>query len=182
MNTIRLLSLLGAVTGVNGIKCSALPANNLPCFEVPRCSTGQTADIFINQLSNGYGASQSQSDVSLCFDDVRLYVNHTANGQIYLNNPGYKTCNDPVFNADVAEMFIAPNMESTPHCYNELDISPFGVMFDAGIYNPNLNHTGIEGYEFECSGTGVEYSSSINMVDNMWSATLSFTFALLNCP
>lgn len=180
---IRVLAVAftGFIMRVNSLQCSTFKDSGLPCAEIPRCSQG-TEILSINQLSNGLGPSLSQSNVHLCFDDQKLYVKHVANKQQFLNDPGYKTCNDPVYNADVAEMFIAPSMETVPHCYNELDISPFNVMFDAGIYNKNLNHSGIEGYDFDCNGTGGTYSTTIDMASNSWTADLSFTFELLNCP
>lgn len=111
-----------------------------------------------------------------------MYVNHTANKQEFLVDPNYSACNEPIFSADVAELFIAPNMEETPHCYNELDISPFDVMFDAGIYNENLTYTTVDGYEFDCEGTGVSHFTDIDMDNNRWEAHLTFSFELLNCP
>ena len=115
------------------------------------------------------------------------------------------TGNDPVFNADVAEFFVAPHMEQDPHCYNELgqlflksnafsflvlisiiflgsDISPFNVQYDAGIYNKNLNHSGIVGYDFACDGSGIEHATVVNSQEKYWKATMSYSFELLNCP
>lgn len=163
------------------LKCEDSSFEGLPCVEVPRCSEGAAA-ITIDKLSNGLGPSRSYSEVSLCFDAEKMYVNHTAYGQEYLSDPGYNACNDPVFNADVAELFIAPYMEQTPHCYNELDISPFDVMFDAGIYNENLSYKSVDGYEFDCDGTGITHTASVNMSENKWNARLTFSFELLNCP
>lgn len=171
------------------VSCASFAATGLPCVEVPRCSAGAdsatSSDVVhleINKLSNGLGPSVSHSDVALCFDDQKLYVTHTALEQKHLTDAGYRTCNDPIYDADVAEMFIAPYMEVTAHCYNELDISPFGVMFDAGIYNKNLNHTGIQGFPFECDGGGKSYSAHINQEEQYWKADMAFPFSLLNCP
>lgn len=175
------VALMGASVS-SALKCSDLDTGSLPCAEIPRCTNGVAEHITINQLSNGLGASSSTSDIAMCFDDNNLYVNHTAFGQQFLLDPGYTSCDDPIFNADVAELFIAPNMEATPHCYNELDISPFNVMFDAGIYNEDLSYKTVEGYEFACEGTGVSHSTAIDMSQNKWEAQLSFSFQLLNCP
>ena len=178
----KLLLWLSALSVSRALKCSAFASNNLPCVEIFPCGNHEAVHIEINKLSNGLGSSESHSTVSLCFDDERLYVNHTALDQKYLNNPGYKNCNDPIYNADVAEMFVAPYMETDPHCYNELDISPFDVMFDAGIYNPNLNHSGIQGSTFECETSGIQHLTKVDMPTNTWTAEMSFPFSLLNCP
>lgn len=163
------------------ISCDHYANSGLPCVEVPACEHGKSY-IVVNQLSNGLGLSNSTSNITLCFDETSLHVVHAAKKQKYLTNPGYDQCNDAIFNSNVAEMFIAPNMEKINHCYNELDISPFDVMFDAGIYNPNLNHTTVEGSTFPCDGTGVKYTTSVDNEAETWTAEMSFSFELLNCP
>ena len=141
-----------------------------------------TTQITINQLSTGKGQSQAYSEVSLCFDDSQFYVTHSAYQQIYLTSTSYNTCNDPIYNSNVAEFFVAPEMESDPHCYNELDISPTNVMFDAGIYNPNLNYSGIVGTTFDCATSGITNSVTVDQSLQLWTAKMSFPFSLLNCP
>jgi hypothetical protein len=174
------LSSLSSLALVAADTCDQYADTNLPCLEVPRCNA--TASLNINTLSSGAGPSVSNSVVSLCFDDVNLYVTHEAQKQTLFTDPGYTECDDSIFNSNVAEMFIAPNMEQIPHCYNELDISPFNVMFDAGIYSPNLNQTGIVGSTFPCEGTGICYEAAMHPEEEYWTAKMSFSFALLNCP
>lgn len=164
------------------LKCADIKDKTVPCAEVPRCTTGLTSTVTINQLSTGLGASQATSTVDLCFSDTKLQVVHKAHGQKFLSPTTYTECNDAIFYSDVAEFFIAPNMEEEPHCYNELDISPYNVMYDSGIYNPNLNHTAVQGFTFSCDSSNIEHKTSIDMTKNQWEATLSFPFSLLNCP
>jgi hypothetical protein len=89
---------------------------------------------------------------------------------------------------DVAEAFITPSVgeapESAPHCYSELDISPGDVMFESGIYNPNLNHTGISGTLINCSTSDVLHSTDLSSLSSgqSWTASLAFPWVLLNCP
>jgi hypothetical protein len=166
------------------LKCAEIPDKSVPCSEIPRCSSdaGEVAKITIDQLSTGAGASQATSTVSMCFTDTELKVTHKAMGQKYLSATSYTECNDSIFNSDVAEFFVAPNMEQEPHCYNELDISPYNVMFDSGVYNPNLNHTGIQGTTFPCATSNITSDTTIDMSQNQWTAHLTFPFSLLNCP
>jgi hypothetical protein len=103
-------------------------------------------------------------------------------GQKYLSPTTYSQCNDAIFYSDVAELFIAPSMEEETHCYNELDISPYNVMYDSGIYNPNLNHTAVEGTTFTCDAYNITHTTSIDMNKNQWEASMTFPFSLLNCP
>eukprot|EP01032_Pedospumella_encystans_P027839 gene27839-31451_t len=171
-----------SVLSTASLKCTDINDKSVPCVEVPRCTTSSQASVTINQLSNGLGASQATSSVSLCFTDTALQVVHKAHGQKYLSPTTYTNCNDAIFYSDVAEFFIAPNMEQEPHCYNELDISPYNVMYDAGIYNPNLNKTSVQGTTFDCDSSNIEHTTSIDMPNHQWEASLSFPFALLNCP
>lgn len=171
-----------ALLDTTALKCADVKDKTVPCAEIPRCTTGLTASLTIDQLSTGLGASQATSTVELCFSDTKLQVVHKAHGQKFLGPTTYTECNTAIFNSDVAEFFIAPNMEEEPHCYNELDISPYNVMYDAGIYNPNLNHTAVQGFTFSCDTSNIESKTSIDMTKNQWEATLSFPFSLLNCP
>ncbi len=171
----------------------------LPCVEVPRCSYTSNSTVTkkagsvewnmensvatqITQLSTGLGKGQSLTEVNMCFDDVNLYLNVDLHNQKYLTNEQqFKSCNDAVFNENVFEAFVAPYVEKEAHCYNELDVSPNNVMFEGGIYNPNLNHTGISGTDMDCSQSGVLHDTSI-AADLSWKASFSYPFRLLNCP
>jgi hypothetical protein len=158
-----------------------LSDQRVPCVEVPRCGTATPSSIKIQRLSSGAGFSQASSEVTLCFDDNDLHITHKAYKQSYLTATNYPNCNDPIYNSNVVEFFVAPEMESDPHCYNELDISPSNVMFDAGIYNPNLNYSGIIGSTFTCEGSGIQ--SSVSYPDEQsWTAEMSVPFSRLNCP
>ena len=131
------------------------------------------------------GSSRSSSEISLCYDYAKLHVTHTANNQSYFTpNTDYSQCNSNIYYSDVAEMFIAPYMEKQPHCYNEIDISPYNVMFDAGIYNPNLNQSGIIGNEFGCDAafSDITHTAQVDAAKNQWTASLDISWNLINCP
>lgn len=177
----------------------------LPCVEVPRCSytsnaplvqnegaaewiMENSASVHITESSTGSGKGQSVTAVNLCFDDTNLYLNADLKNQFYLTNEQqFQNCNDHVYNENVFEMFIVPDMEEEPHCYNELDVSPNNVMFEAGIYNPNLNQTGVIDANMSCDTSGiVHHTNVVNAADGSnkgeWKAALSYPFQLLNCP
>lgn len=167
----------------SALKCDQIINNqNLPCIEIYNCNV-KFVNVTIDLLSNGKGISKSNSIISLCYSESALQLVHYATKQTYLESESlYKNCNDPIFNSNVAELFIAPYVEETPHCYNELDISPFNIMFDSGIYNPNLNHSGVQGTSFPCISSNITHSTSIEMNQNQWIAQMFFPFSLLNCP
>ncbi|KAJ1437745.1 hypothetical protein B484DRAFT_444936 [Ochromonadaceae sp. CCMP2298] len=177
----RTVYLLLAGVGVAALKCESMPSD-LPCVEISRCRSGDpNATVTIDSLSNGLGKSKAVSTVSLCFTDTDLYLHHEAAGQLYLGETSYQQCNSAIFNSNVAEFFVAPTLDE-PHCYNELDISPFDVMYDAGIYNPNLNHTSVQGTTFDCATSSITHSTSTLMSENQWKVDMSIPFSLLNCP
>lgn len=167
----------------SGFSCADFSSTNLPCVEVQHCSTLQKVSLSINKLSNGNGASKSSSDVSLCFDETDLKIQINSQRQQYYSTHAFDECNDSVFNSDVAEVFIAPwyKNEPTPHCYSEIDLNPFNKLFESGIYNKNLNRTGITGTTFDCGTSGVKHSTTISD-SNSWTESLSIPWNIIDKP
>jgi hypothetical protein len=176
----------GAKTKQQASTCEEITAKfNVPCATVPRCSSGRTTSLSINQLSNGKGSSQGTSSVSLCFDQSGLVVKHAAAGQKYLSENGYDQCNDAIYNLNVAELFIAPVIDEEPlgpHCYNEIDISPSNVMFESGIYNSNLSHTTIKNSLIDCETSGVGHYVTVDKDQQTWTSVLTLPWDVVNRP
>ena len=130
----------------------------VPCLSVPTCSNGAVSTK-INQLSNGKAESVGTSIINICYNADGLFIKHEADNHTISALNSYNSCNDDIYNLNVAELFIAPFLreEPVPHCYSEIDISPKDVMFESGIYNSNLNHTGISNYLIDCSVSGVKH-------------------------
>lgn len=185
MRPVILLVFLFSCSFVIGLpSCKDVKNKLVPCVEVFPCNK-KYSSVTIDNLSNGLGASVSSSRIDICFDESRLYLSHNAFKQTYFPQNKYPNCNDGVFNLDVAEAFIAPIENITletegPHCYSELDVSPYNVMFESGIYNPNLNHTGISGTLLDCSTSGVIHETV--MMSNSWVSKMSYPWKILNCP
>jgi hypothetical protein len=173
---------------VQGLSCESFKADkssSLPCTEVPRCATSNTmqkySTVLVTKTTTGSGSGKSTAEVRMCFDEKKLYLDVTLENQFYLTNENqFKNCNDAIFNENVFETFVAPYVEAQSHCYNELDISPNNVMFEAGIYNPNLNHTNIVGTDMNCDKSGITHNTVVGT--KAWTASLSFPFSLINCP
>lgn len=177
---------LGAVVQDEITACAKFGVPGLPCLEVPRCPS-RAGVVDIRLLSSGAIPSQETTAHStvLCHDDASLTIEVELNQQrssSSMNNP-YTTCNSAIYNLDVFEMFIAPGLEA-PHCYSEIDISLTGVPFFSGIFNPNLNHTGISNFLIDCTASGIDYRVSNSRVqeNQSWRASLKIPLALINSP
>lgn len=176
-----------AALAIQDEACAKFGVPNLPCVEIPRCPSRNGA-IDIRLLSSGAIPSQETTAHStvLCHDETSLTIEVELNQQRVassMNNNPYTTCNSAIYNLDVFEMFIAPGLED-PHCYTEIDISLSGVPFFSGIFNPNLNHTGITNYLIDCTASGIEYGVSNSRVQETqsWRAALKIPLALINSP
>lgn len=168
-----------------GQSCASLTAGkNLPCVEVHSCASGAEAgQITINQLSNGLGQAKSSSTARLCYTADNLRVEVTSSTQKYFpSKDQFSKCNDPVFNVDVVELFIAPVGSEDPHWYSEIDTSPYDVIFESGIYNPNLNHSGVSNYLIDCSTSHVAHTTSVNETGKAWTWTVQVPWKLVNHP
>ena len=160
---------------------------SLPCLEVPKCSLGSQQSARIELLSSGESpvSTELAYTAELCYDEDNLRATwQIANQEQTVSlQSNYPSCNSGVFNLDVMEMFVSPGLDNL-HCYSELDISMSNVPFFAGIYNPNLNHTGIVGTPMDCAATGIQHSTSVSEVGTTgtWSLRLEVPIALLQCP
>jgi len=178
-----MMMIVVVVEAVNNCNSINKNGNDVPCIDIKSCdSSNDKATITINKLSDGKGPSLSSSLVSLCYDNDGLNINVEAYNQLYYNGI-YSHCNDAIFNLDVNEVFIAPDVDgSDPHCYNEIDMSPTNVMYEAGIYNPNLNHTGLVNKLYDCTLSGVIHESQLDLSKATWTSKLLIPWSVIHCP
>lgn len=185
---VKILSLLASFVAVTSAatSCSEIYASgissSLPCVEVPSCPF--FSSITINTLSDGTKSSQSTSSLQLCHDSSYFHITHTAFAQKFFPSSSYKSCNDAIYNLDVAEAFIGPHIDSDDgdHCYSEIDVNPTNEIYESGIYNPNLNHTGASNKELTCTTSGVLHATVASKAAQSWTATLNIPWKVLNCP
>jgi len=142
--------------------------------------------ITISALSNGEGQSQALSSIKACYDEDSLVIQNEAKNQNFFPTDQFNSCNDPIFDLDVTEMFISPwnlgiNLPG-PHCYSEIDISPWNVMYISGIYNPNLNHTGCVNSEISCDKSEIKHKTTIEKNLNQWTSTMRIPWKVINAP
>jgi hypothetical protein len=193
MNFQQLLSLFFLVfpTVISSLTCSDVEkksSGSLPCTTVPNCSTGKTASLTANQLSNGLGSSKASSAIDLCYTDSSLNVKVLASKQAYYPADLYSSCNDNVFLLDVVELFIGEctssnsycNTVGDTYCYSEIDTSPYNKIFESGIYTPYLNHTGIKNYLIDCDSSSIQHS--VTKKSTEWTVELSIPWKVIYNP
>lgn len=157
-----------------------------PSKVVPKCAVGETK-LVVDQKSDGSGLSKSKATVALCYSLEYLQVTYDLLDQKYLPQVNYTNCDDPVYNSDVAEIFVGPYPTNTTsenpgtHCYMEVDFSPYGTPFQSGIYNPNLNHSGIVGTPLNCSSSGIDYQVTQSQQTASWSVQVKIPWSLIDC-
>jgi hypothetical protein len=181
------VSVTVAATAVAAVFMKSNPAScdEVPCVNIPRCSSGRTTSLLVDQLSNGKGLAQASSLVSVCYDQVGLVIKHVATGQKYLSENSYDSCNDEIYNLNVAELFIAPVIDAepeAPHCYNEIDISPGNVMFESGIYNSGLSQSTIKNSLIDCQTSGVGHFVTVDKNNETWTSVITIPWSVANRP
>jgi hypothetical protein len=161
--------------------------SSIPCVEIPECSSGSKSKIQISQLSNGLGQASSTSDIALCYTSNYLSaVVESSNQKYFPLADQFQACNDAVFNMDVVELFIAPSGSSDPYCYSEIDTSPYDMIFESGIYNPYLNHTGVSNYLIDCSSSHIRHDTTVDKQSHSWNWVVNIPWSVVNsskgCP
>jgi hypothetical protein len=179
MISFAIFSLGLYLWGAHAQNCTGLD----PCVVVPSCSNSK-ASIYLNKLATGAGRSSTLSRVDLCWSQSGFNLVFDMVNQTWFNPNPFTACNSPVYNLNVAETFIVPQFvdEDSPPCYSELDISPNDVMFQSGIYNPNLDGINISSTFMKCETSGVTHETAADQRNQEWEATLMFPWSVVNCP
>lgn len=190
--TILLVSflILGAATTTEVLTGCKKLQSNLPCTEIPKCSEATISNppISITTLSSGATPHYPTRAVSTeaCYDSYHLHLTFSIENQRITSslNSKYNTCNSAIYNLDVLEVFIAP-FTSSLNCYTEMDVSMLNTPFFSGIYNPNLNHTGISNYLISpCVDSGIITTTTNNypLVSNAWNASFQIPMDVISHP
>jgi hypothetical protein len=155
---------------------------------------GSSAPILVNQEVNGSSQSLfTTSSVYLCYSSKYLKIQFISYNQTnYPNSSTYNSCNDPIYLLDVIENFLGlpANRSSETYCYSEIDISTYNIAYESGIYNPNLNHSGVKNTLYNCSTSGIKHSTKIlqnsgsfnSLINPSWITFLSIPWKVVNCP
>jgi hypothetical protein len=177
------LAATRATTGTRGCAGQALP-----CVEVAACgSNDRTAPVIVVEtLSSGAAGSFSRVEsTEVCYTNSGLSISFRLFNQNVTSSlkSDYSTCNSAIYNLDVIEVFIAPT-QADPHCYSELDVSMGNTPFLAGIFNPNLNHTGISDTLLDCATTDVVHETVYTGVEQTqtWTASFKLPWGVIDKP
>lgn len=182
------VTMLCLLQSTSGLTCSSLSVDQ-PCYEVHNCDVSKLPTLIIEQLSSGAAHGKSTAEATLCYNDNGVSLRVTANQQMfYPKQNAFDSCNDAVFNADVVEFFMtSPAVsvdggipENNLHCYNELDVNPANAIFESGIVNPNLNHTGVQNVLIPCGTSGISHLTAVD--GNSWKMSMDVPYSVLDHP
>lgn len=88
-------------------------------------------------LADGSGPARQHTTLRVCYDTATLYVRFDCDDRDIWGT--YTERDDPIYDEEVVEVFLAPGEETppeTPTEYAEIEVSPNGVLFDAWVRNP----------------------------------------------
>eukprot|EP01094_Clydonella_sp_ATCC50884_P014910 TRINITY_DN25479_c0_g1_i1.p1 TRINITY_DN25479_c0_g1~~TRINITY_DN25479_c0_g1_i1.p1 ORF type:complete len:238 (+),score=31.05 TRINITY_DN25479_c0_g1_i1:49-762(+) len=170
--------LLAASSLSQGAACHSLDGR-ADYVSVPACVSGAATLPNPFSLSDCTGIAAQATQVSLCHTEyaISVYFSCTDNN---IQSP-YSQCNDPLFNSDVFELFIAPQpLGSDPVAqhYIELELSPFDVMFAANVTNPNATCSGISSNYLNC--TSFPHAVTYNREQQNWGGYVDVPFSELS--
>jgi hypothetical protein len=87
-------------------------------------------------------------------------------------------CNEPLYEQDVVEVFIAPGHEKEVlKDYLEFEVSPHGALFASHIHNPNGVCKGISGKLIDCDTSGIHYGAKL--ISSGFSAVLNIPLKMI---
>lgn len=81
------------------------------------------------------------TQVRLCADDQALYLRFDCEDEDIWGTLTER--DDPVYNEEVVELFIAPGT-ATPTTYYEFELTPNGVLLDVEVYSPHGDRTDMQ--------------------------------------
>jgi len=121
-------------------------------------------------LADGSREARQQTTVRVCHTPQVLYIRFDCQDRDIWGN--YTRRDDPIYNEEAVEVFIAPT-ENDPLDYYEFEVSPNGVLFDARIHNPDgKNNAQMRGdLAWDCPG--IEWQAGRNDPQRHWWAVLA---------
>lgn len=145
------------------VAATALAINVYDCSEQSQYS-----------LSFSYidGQPDATTTASLCHDSEHLYVRWASIDDEII--APYQQCNDPLYNADAVEVFIA-TPDSYPYQYFELEVSPNSKLFFADISNPTGDCSSLGSVYEDCGMAEYEATTT----SSGWNAELKIRLDLI---
>jgi len=131
------------------------------------------------QLSHGRGMPRLATEVRACWDDTALYVAFSCKDTDIWSE--YERRDDPLYDQEVVEIFLSPTGDLRH--YFEIEISPANVLFDAKVFNPDLDRRTMlvdRGWDAPGLRSAVRVSGTLNRRDDVdvgWIAEIAIPFA-----
>ncbi len=122
---------------------------------VPKCTNDFTPNIRPFHYTTN-GTVDETTNAHMCHDDTFLHIRWFNVDDEIIST--YTKCNDPLYNEDAVEVFLATN-GSYPNHYFEFEVSPSGQLFFADITNNNLNCSSLGTVYYPC--TSATYSGKV---------------------
>lgn len=129
-------------------------------------------------LADGSRPAQQQTTARVCCDPQALFARFDCDDYDIWGT--YTERDDPIYDEEVVEIFLAPG-EASPLRYYEFEISPNEVLFDARIYNPTSQRTELEVDE-QWNCPDIRWQVVRNDVANHWSAVVVIPWAAVGAP
>lgn len=134
--------------------------------------------------SDGSGQPEQATEVRACWDDECLYVSFACKDSDIWGN--FENRDDPLYDEEVVEVFLCPTGDLRH--YFEIEISPCNVIFDAKVFNPELDRRTMLVDRTWNAGrmrTGVRVSGTLNdnsSPDIGWITEVAIPFQDLGLP
>lgn len=143
----------------------------LPAISISVYNCAESQDYTLN-FTYINGTADHTTKASLCHDTQSLYIRWSSIDNEVI--APYAKCNDPLYNADAVEVFIATPV-SYPNHYYELEVSPNSLLFFADITNPTGNCAALSSIYEDCGAA--TYGASIS--PQGWDAWLQIRLDLI---
>ncbi len=129
-------------------------------------------------LADGSGPARQQTVTRVCYDDQALYVRFNCQDEDIWGT--YTQRDEPLYDEEVVELFLAPGAED-PVSYYEIEVSPNGVIFDAQVYNPTSQRADMQvDLDWDCPG--IRWEARRDDAARQWWATLVVPWAAVAPP
>lgn len=101
-------------------------------------------------LADGSAPAVQQTATRVCYNRQAFFVRFDCDDRDIWGT--YARRDDPVYDEEVVELFIAPG-EATPVDYYEFEVTPNGVLLDLSVHNPSGDRADmVTDFGWDCPG------------------------------
>jgi hypothetical protein len=137
---------------------------------------GPAVSLSAFQKHDGSGPSAHPTQVRVSATAEHLIVHFTCEDRDIWGT--LTRDNDPLYQEEVVELFIAPGDEK-PSTYYEFEANPLGTRFEAKIFNPTDDRSRMKADE-AWRAAGLEVEVSVDEAKDRWTALFTVPWAALH--